>query len=76
LRIAYRVSTDEECIDKLPVGKTSLVALLGRFVLDGQVQSNRELMLLFDGGGRVKLVDDSENVRVIYYKIRDQEVVV
>jgi hypothetical protein len=75
--LSYRIANDAETgVDRPPVIRTSFVSLVGRTVLAAELKSTRELVLEFDGGGSVTLLDDAGIYECYLISIGDREIIV
>lgn len=75
--LSYSVADGADiAVDRVPVSHTSLVRLAGRRVEKFDLRSPQELVLRFEGGGHVTLLDDSELYECYLINNGDDEIVV
>jgi hypothetical protein len=63
-------------VDRPPVSGTRLVSLIGRSVVGFDLKSPRQLILEFDGGGSLTLLDDSDTYESYLISTGEGEIVV
>ncbi|MGB9377097.1 MAG: hypothetical protein WCB04_06240 [Mycobacteriales bacterium] len=75
--VAYRNASDnDEMVDAPPLASTSLVSLVGQYVTAGRVESSRQLLLELEGGGWLRLTDNSEMYESFIITIDGKETIV
>lgn len=75
--VAYRHSLQSTVsIDSPPVTRTTLVRLVGDVVVASEARSRRELILRFERGGSVTLLDDSDEYESYVINEGDREIIV
>ena len=75
--LPYSVDEHAEVrVDRPPVLSTVFVSLVGRIVRSFDLKSPRELILKFEGGGSVTLLDDEEMYECYLINTGEREIVV
>ncbi|MDQ6745607.1 MAG: hypothetical protein M3Z27_06300 [Actinomycetota bacterium] len=75
--LPYRANGEADlAVDQQPVVQTSLVSLIGRAVFAFELKSPRELVLAFEGGGCLTLLDDCDRYEAYTINTGDREIYV